>query len=117
MGEDSYINYSQMSDEAKKAAEEAAKAAADGQKKEPPKKPKEKKKATEVEPYLVSLTVKKLNVRKGPAKKSQAVSVLKIGKSVKIVAEFEGKEGLWGKLESGGWINLEFTKKKELKEI
>ena len=105
------VNYSKMSEDAVKAAEEAKKAA-EAKKVSPPEKPKEQKKAQPVEPYLVVLTVKKLNVRKGPSMKSSIVSVLTIGKSVRIVAEMEEKDGLWGKLESGGWINLQFTKKK-----
>lgn len=105
------INYSKMSEDAVKAAEEAKKAA-EVKKVSPPEKPKEQKKAQQVEPYLVVLTVKKLNVRKGPSAKSSIISVLSIGKSFKIVAEMEEHDVLWGKLESGGWINLQFTKKK-----
>ncbi len=105
------INYSKMSEDAVKAAEEAKKAV-EGKKLSPPEKPKEPKKAQTVEPYLVVLTVKKLNVRKGPSMKSSIVSVLSIGKSFKIVAEMEEHDVPWGKLESGGWVNLQFTKKK-----
>lgn len=105
------INYSKMSEDAVKAAEEAKKAV-EGKKLSPPEKPKEQKKAQTVEPYLIVLTVKKLNVRKGPSAKSSIVSILSIGKPVKVVAELEEQDVSWGKLESGGWVNLQFTKKK-----
>lgn len=105
------INYSKMSEDAVKAAEEAKKATK-AKKVSPPEKPKEPKKAQPVEPYLVVLTVKKLNVRKYPSTKSTVLSILQIGKPFKIIAEMEDDNSTWGKLESGGWINLKFVQKK-----
>lgn len=105
------INYSKMSEDAVKAAEEAKKAG-EAKKVSPPEKPKEQKKAQPVGPYLVVLTVKKLNVRKGPSVKSSIVSILSIGTPVKVVAELEENDALWGKLDSGGWINLQYTVRK-----
>ena len=106
-----YTNYSKMSEDAVKASEEAKKAA-EAKKVSPPEKPKQDAKPHPVEPYVVSLLVKKLNVRKAPNAKAQAVSVLSSGKSVVISAEKEGNDTTWGLIKDLGWINLEFVQKK-----
>ena len=104
------INYNKMGEGSIKAAEEAKKMV--NKKIAPPEKPKELKKATPIDPYLIKLTVKKLNVRKGPSKTSSIISVLTDDQFVKIIAELDDNNQLWGKLDSGGWINLQYTVRK-----
>ena len=110
-GDQKHINYSKMSEDAVKASEEAKKAAA-AKKVSPPEKPKQDAKPHPVEPYVVTLLVKKLNIRKGPNAKAQIVSVLSSGKSVVISAEKESNDTIWGLIKDLGWINLEFVQKK-----
>jgi hypothetical protein len=67
----------------------------------------------EFEPYLVKITAKALNIRKGPGTDTKIVGVIEGGGIFTIVEEREGKGAtLWGKLKSGaGWISLDYTKK------
>ena len=59
-------------------------------------------------PYLVKITAKTLNVRKGPGTKYAIATVVKKNEVYTIV----DKDGNWGKLKSGaGWISLSYTKK------
>jgi hypothetical protein len=58
--------------------------------------------------YLVKITAKTLNVRKGPGTKYAVVTTVKKNEVYTIVE----KKGNWGKLKSGaGWISLLYTKK------
>jgi hypothetical protein len=61
-----------------------------------------------VKPYLVKITAKTLNVRKGPSTKYAIATTVKKNEVYTIVE----KKGNWGKLKSGaGWISLLYTKK------
>lgn len=63
---------------------------------------------TTVKPYLVKITAKTLNVRKGPGTKYAIATTVKKNEVYTIV----DKNGNWGKLKSGaGWISLSYTKK------
>lgn len=58
--------------------------------------------------YLVKITAKVLNVRKGPSTSYAVATQVKENEVYTIVAEENG----WGKLKSGaGWISLAYTKK------
>lgn len=70
-----------------------------------------KKKITDsktIDPYLVKIASKSLNIRQEPDKKSKKVGTIKDQGVYTIVAESNG----FGKLKSGaGWILLSYTKK------
>ena len=58
-------------------------------------------------PYQVRVTVKNLNIRKGPGTKYGRVKYIVPG----VYTITEEKDG-WGKLKSGaGWISLAYAKK------
>lgn len=59
-------------------------------------------------PYVVKITAKNLNVRKGPGTNYAVATTIPQGGAYTIVEEKDG----WGKLKSGaGWIDLVHTKK------
>lgn len=60
-----------------------------------------------IKPYLVKITAKVLNVRKGAGTSYAVATTVKEGEVYTIVEEKNG----WGKLKSGaGWISLAYTK-------
>ena len=105
-----HINYSKMSEASALKIEEAKKQE-ETAKMTPPVKPKDNK-IQEIEPYFATVSIKKLNVRKGPSKNSSVSSIISSGAFVKIVAEKESNDATWGKIEGQGWINLAFIKRK-----
>ena len=65
-------------------------------------------------PYNVTLTIKALNVRKGPSRSSEIIKILtNDSKNVRITEEtFDDRKKKWGKIQdSSGWIDLEFVKR------
>lgn len=58
-------------------------------------------------PYKVKITATGLNVRKGPGTYYKKIDLLYRHEVHTIVDE----EGSWGKLNNGGWISLNYTKK------
>ncbi len=63
-------------------------------------------------PYVVRITAKDLNIRKGPGTNYSVVGVIKPG-AYTIVSEAVGPGAtMWGKLKSGvGWVSLDFCRK------
>ena len=64
----------------------------------------------EFQPYLVRVSIKDLNIRKGPGIDYKVAAVIARGVYT-IVAEADGKgAGKWGRLKSGaGWISLDYV--------
>ncbi len=64
-------------------------------------------------PYLVRITERTLNIRKGAGTNTSKVGVITDGGIYTIVEEKQGKgASMWGKLKSGaGWIALDYTEK------
>ncbi len=62
-----------------------------------------------LEPYLVRINAKALNVRKGPSINNPVVKTLVNDKNTYTIVE-ESTDKQWGKLKSGiGWVKLEYT--------
>lgn len=65
-------------------------------------------------PYIVRITAKSLNVRKGPGTNYSVVKTLVNDQNAYTITEESSGTGatLWGRLKSGiGWISLDYTKK------
>ena len=65
-------------------------------------------------PYIVRITAKALNVRKGPGTNYSVVKTLVNDQNAYTITEESSGTGatLWGRLKSGiGWISLDYTKK------
>ena len=67
----------------------------------------------EFEAYMVKVTSKRLNIRKGPGKDTSITGAITDKGIYTIVDEADGLgASKWGKLKSGaGWISLDFTEK------
>lgn len=66
----------------------------------------------EFEPYLVKVSLKDLNIRKGPGTNYARTQFIPVGVYT-IVEEADGKGATkWGRLKSGaGWISLDYVTK------
>lgn len=65
-------------------------------------------------PYVIRITAKSLNVRKGPGTNYAVVKTLTNDPNAYTITEESSGSGatLWGRLKSGiGWISLDYTKK------
>ena len=65
-------------------------------------------------PYVIRITAKSLNVRKGPGTNYAVVKTLNNDQNAYTITEESSGSGatLWGRLKSGiGWISLDYTKK------
>ena len=65
-------------------------------------------------PYVIRITAKSLNVRKGPGTNYAVVKTLTNDQNAYTITEESSGSGatLWGRLKSGiGWISLDYTKK------
>ena len=58
--------------------------------------------------YTVTIAVPALNVRSGPGLGNSVTRTFINDKNKHVVAE---EFGNWGRLKSGGWVNLDYTRK------